>query len=59
MSSILQGQTFILFKFPTIKTKFKIGAKEWNDDIWFRNYLLWTGLGGNYFLCAKTFWGNK
>ena len=36
-----------------------MGAKEQNVDILFRNYLLWTGLGGNYFLWAKTFLGNE
>ena len=32
-------------------------VKEMTDDktFGFRNDLLWTGLGGNYFLWAKTF----
>ena len=36
-----------------------MGAKVWNDDILFRNYLLWSGPGGNYFLSANTFWGKN
>ena len=34
-----------------------MAAKEWTDHkmFKFRNDLLWTGLGGKYFICAKTF----
>ena len=34
-----------------------MAAKEWTGDktVRFRNDLLWTGLGGNYFLWSKTF----
>ena len=37
-----------------------MAAKEWSDNetFLFRNNL-WTGLGGNYFLWAKTFPGNN
>ena len=36
-------------------------AKEWTDDktFQFRNDLFCTGLGENYFLWVKTFYGNK
>ena len=32
------------------KKKLKMGAKEWNDNIWSRNHVLWTGLGGGDWL---------
>ena len=37
-----------------------MAAKEWSDNetFQFRNGL-WTGIGGNWFLRAKTFLGNK
>ena len=37
-----------------------MAAKEWSDNetFQFRN-VLWTGLGGNFFLWAKTFPVNK
>ena len=43
------------------KNKIKMAAREWTDNKMFqhRNDFLWTGLGGNEFLQAKTFQGNK
>ena len=37
-----------------------MAAREWSDNetFLFRN-VLWTGLGGNYFLWTKTFLGNS
>ena len=37
-----------------------MAAREWSDNetFLFRN-VLWTGLGGNYFLWAKTFLRNS
>ena len=55
MSNILWGKTYILLVLSTIKLN--MAAKEWTDSktFWFRNNLLWTGLGENYFLWVKTF----
>ena len=58
---MLQCKTYSLFTFPKTKTKIKMVAKEWTDDktFQFRNDLFCTGLGENYFLWVKTFYGNK
>ena len=42
------------------KQALQMAAKEWSDNetFLFRN-VLWTGLGGNFFLWAKTFPVNK
>ena len=55
MSLTLQGKTYLLLMPPTIKLN--MTAKEWTDDktFRFRNDLLCTGLGENYFLWKKHF----
>ena len=54
MSNISQDKAYILLTMATILKK-KMAAKEWTNDktFRFRNCLLWTGLGRNYFLRAK------
>ena len=38
-----------------------MAAKEWTDNktFQFRNYLLWTGLGGKNFPMGKTIFGKQ
>lgn len=61
MFIMLQGKIYILLSLSTIKTKIEMVPKErtGHKTFQFRNDLNWTGLGENYFLCAKAFLGNN